>query len=99
MTDPAILRQARIDLAAALRWGDRHGFGEAIGNHFSFMVPGAQYPIAGATKGTYSGEGPVHRWPGGLDPAALVAHLYLPAVGLFPGELDSAAAGRYRYGT
>lgn len=40
MTDPAVLRQARIDLAAALRWGDRHGFGEAIGNHFSFMVPG-----------------------------------------------------------
>ena len=40
MTDPAILRQARIDLAAALRWGDRHGFGEGIGNHFSFMVPG-----------------------------------------------------------
>lgn len=40
MTDSTILRQARIDLAAALRWGDRHGFGEGIGNHFSFMVPG-----------------------------------------------------------
>jgi len=40
MSDPAVLRQARIDLAAALRWADRHGFGEAIGNHFSFMVPG-----------------------------------------------------------
>ena len=40
MTDQTVLRQARIDLAAALRWGDRHGFGEAIGNHFSFMVPG-----------------------------------------------------------
>ncbi len=44
MTDPsndaATLRQARIDLAAALRWAERHGFSEAICNHFSFMVPG-----------------------------------------------------------
>jgi ribulose-5-phosphate 4-epimerase/fuculose-1-phosphate aldolase len=40
MSDAVTLHQARIDLAAALRWGDRHGFGEAIGNHFSFMVPG-----------------------------------------------------------
>ena len=35
------VRQARIDLAAALRWAERHGFSEAICNHFSFMVPGA----------------------------------------------------------
>ncbi len=34
------LRQARIDLAAALRWAERHGFSEAICNHFSFAVPG-----------------------------------------------------------
>ncbi|HEY7608566.1 MAG TPA: aldolase [Alphaproteobacteria bacterium] len=39
-TDAATLRQARIDLAAALRWAERHGFSEAICNHFSFMVPG-----------------------------------------------------------
>ena len=36
----AALRQARIDLAAALRWAECHGFSEAICNHFSFMVPG-----------------------------------------------------------
>src|SRR5574338_1436453 len=40
-TDAATLRQARIDLAAALRWAERHGMNEAICNHFSFMVPGA----------------------------------------------------------
>jgi len=40
MNDAATLRQARIDLAAALRWAERHGFSEAICNHFSFMVPG-----------------------------------------------------------
>jgi len=39
-THAATLRQARIDLAAALRWAERHGFSEAICNHFSFMVPG-----------------------------------------------------------
>jgi ribulose-5-phosphate 4-epimerase/fuculose-1-phosphate aldolase len=40
-SDATKLRQARIDLAAALRWAERHGFSEAICNHFSFMVPGA----------------------------------------------------------
>ena len=40
MTAADPLRQARIDLAAALRWAERHGFSEAICNHFSFMVPG-----------------------------------------------------------
>lgn len=40
-TSADTLRQARIDLAAALRWAERHGFSEAICNHFSFMVPGA----------------------------------------------------------
>lgn len=37
--DPA-LREARIDLAAALRWADRLGLTEGICNHFSFAVPG-----------------------------------------------------------
>ena len=32
--------QARIDLAAALRWADRLGLGEGICNHFSVEVPG-----------------------------------------------------------
>lgn len=36
------LRQARIDLAAALRLAVRFGFHEGICNHFSYMVPGAQ---------------------------------------------------------
>ncbi len=35
-----ILRQARVDLAASLRWAERQGFSEGICNHFSFMVPG-----------------------------------------------------------
>jgi ribulose-5-phosphate 4-epimerase/fuculose-1-phosphate aldolase len=38
-TDPA-LREARIDLAAALRWADRLGLSEGICNHFSYAVPG-----------------------------------------------------------
>jgi ribulose-5-phosphate 4-epimerase/fuculose-1-phosphate aldolase len=32
--------QARIDLAAALRWASRIGLGEGICNHFSLVVPG-----------------------------------------------------------
>ena len=36
------LRQARIDLAAALRLAVRFGFHEGICNHFSYMVPGTQ---------------------------------------------------------
>lgn len=35
------LRQARIDLAAALRIADRQGLGEGVCNHFSVMPPGA----------------------------------------------------------
>jgi ribulose-5-phosphate 4-epimerase/fuculose-1-phosphate aldolase len=31
--------QARIDLAAALRWADRLGLGEGICNHFSVEIP------------------------------------------------------------
>src|SRR5262245_65761915 len=38
--DPII--QARIDLAAALRWAARLGLSEGICNHFSLVVPGAQ---------------------------------------------------------
>jgi len=33
-------RQARIDLAAALRLAHRYGFSEGICNHFSYAVPG-----------------------------------------------------------
>ncbi|MDH3688096.1 MAG: aldolase [Gammaproteobacteria bacterium] len=35
-----ILKQARIDLAAALRLAARFGLGEGICNHFSYMIPG-----------------------------------------------------------
>ncbi len=33
--------EARIDLAAILRWADREGLSEGICNHFSLLVPGA----------------------------------------------------------
>ena len=39
-TDPA--RQARVDLAAALRWASRLGFSEGVCNHFSMRVPGTE---------------------------------------------------------
>ena len=32
--------QARIDLAAALRWASKLGFGEGVCNHFSMALPG-----------------------------------------------------------
>lgn len=35
-----VLTDARIDLAAALRWADRVGLSEGICNHFSFALPG-----------------------------------------------------------
>ena len=38
-TEDAV-RQARIDLAATLRWADRLGLSEGICNHFSLLVPG-----------------------------------------------------------
>jgi ribulose-5-phosphate 4-epimerase/fuculose-1-phosphate aldolase len=38
---PAAQWQARIDLAAAHRLADRHGFNEGIFNHFTLAVPGA----------------------------------------------------------
>lgn len=34
------VREARIDLAATLRWAERLGLGEGICNHFSLLVPG-----------------------------------------------------------
>ncbi len=34
------VRQARIDLAAALRLAERFGLHEGICNHFSYAVPG-----------------------------------------------------------
>jgi ribulose-5-phosphate 4-epimerase/fuculose-1-phosphate aldolase len=34
--------QARIDLAAALRWAARHQLNEGIDNHFSMVVPGRE---------------------------------------------------------
>ena len=34
------VRQARVDLAAALRWAARLGFHEGVCNHFSMAVPG-----------------------------------------------------------
>ena len=34
-----IVRKARIDLAACLRWAARHGLEEGICNHFSAVLP------------------------------------------------------------
>lgn len=41
---PAIdpVSQARIDLAAALRWAARHQLNEGVCNHFSMVVPGRE---------------------------------------------------------
>ena len=41
MTEPGKPElEARIDLAAALRWANRLGYGEGICNHFSMEIPG-----------------------------------------------------------
>jgi ribulose-5-phosphate 4-epimerase/fuculose-1-phosphate aldolase len=40
VNDP--VTQARIDLAAALRWAVRHGLNEGVCNHFSMTVPGRE---------------------------------------------------------
>src|ERR1700694_4507334 len=40
MADTELELQARVDLAAALRWASRLGFGEGVCNHFSMEVPG-----------------------------------------------------------
>lgn len=40
MADDQSEAQARIDLAAALRWAARLGFGEGVCNHFSVALPG-----------------------------------------------------------
>jgi ribulose-5-phosphate 4-epimerase/fuculose-1-phosphate aldolase len=40
MEDEQLESVARADLAAALRWASRLGFGEGICNHFSMEVPG-----------------------------------------------------------
>ena len=39
--DQDLLRQARIELAAALRAAALYGYNEGIDNHFSFAVPGS----------------------------------------------------------
>ncbi len=36
------IRQAKIDLCAALRWADRLGFSEGVCNHFSSALPGTK---------------------------------------------------------
>ena len=41
------LSQARIDLAAALRWAARLGLSEGVDNHFSMAVPGDDGKIQG----------------------------------------------------
>ena len=38
---PNDIWQARVDLAAALRWAHRLGWQTAVCNHFSMMVPGS----------------------------------------------------------
>ena len=40
MASTQSVAEARIDLAAALRWAERLGLSEGICNHFSLMVPG-----------------------------------------------------------
>ena len=45
-TDP-IVDQARIDLAAALRWAVRLGLSEGVDNHFSMAVPGPNGKVEG----------------------------------------------------
>src|SRR5688572_14076197 len=40
MSKEEAIKQARIDLAAALRWAARLGFSEGVCNHFSAAVPG-----------------------------------------------------------
>ena len=40
MADDRLETEARIDLAAALRWASRLGYGEGVCNHFSMAVPG-----------------------------------------------------------
>ena len=45
-TDP-IVGQARVDLAAALRWAVRLGLSEGVDNHFSMAVPGPNGKVEG----------------------------------------------------
>ena len=40
MADDHLESRARVDLAAALRWASRLGFGEGVCNHFSMEAPG-----------------------------------------------------------
>ena len=35
-------QQARVDLAAILRWSPRLGLNEGVDNHFSVLVPGTE---------------------------------------------------------
>lgn len=48
--------QARIDLAAALRWAVRHGLHEGICNHFSLLVPGTRDRILINPQGMHWSE-------------------------------------------
>ena len=41
------LKQARLDLAAALRWADRLGFSEGVENHFSMAIPDPNNSVSG----------------------------------------------------
>ena len=43
----SIVSQARVDLAAALRWAARLGLSEGVDNHFSMAVPGPDGEIQG----------------------------------------------------
>ena len=40
MRHEEILQQAKVDLAAALRWAEKLGLSEGVCNHFSLLVPG-----------------------------------------------------------
>jgi len=42
MNQKEALQQARIDLAAALRWAEKLGLNEGVCNHFSLQVPGTE---------------------------------------------------------
>ena len=43
----SIVGQARVDLAAALRWAVRLGLSEGVDNHFSMAVPGPNGKVQG----------------------------------------------------
>jgi len=42
MSQQEVVQQAKVDLAAALRWAEKLGLSEGVCNHFSLLVPGTK---------------------------------------------------------